>query len=220
MAVAQIAGMAVVPVALVSRRLAALCGLVAHIGAAGLVWSADLVRFAPVVTYRVAAPSWWAVGVYYSGAMVTWILWTRARHARLAAAGLAIASAIWILDEPRTWRVAHGDGRLHVTFIDVGQGDSMVLRFPRGSTILVDAGGLTFGSGFDVGDRVVSRAARVRHPAAGRHRPHARRPRSRRRASSRAAGVPPRGLGGFSPTLCALSALRVGRAVGSRWLNM
>jgi hypothetical protein len=98
MAVAQIAGMAVVPVALVSRRLAALCGLVAHIGAAGLVWSADLVRFAPVVTYRVAAPSWWAVGVYYCGAMATWILWTRARHARLVAAGLAIASAIWILD--------------------------------------------------------------------------------------------------------------------------
>ena len=106
MAVAQIAGMAIVPLALVSRRLAALCGLVAHIGAAGLVWSADLVRFAPVVTYRVAAPSWWAVGVYYGGAMVSWILWARARRARLVAAGLAIASAR--LD---SWRAVDMAGR-------------------------------------------------------------------------------------------------------------
>jgi competence protein ComEC len=155
MAVAQIAGMAVVPIALVSSRLAALCGLFAHIGAAGLVWSAGLVRFAPALTYRVAAPPLWAVGLYYGGAMVSWILWTRMRQARLAAAGVALAGAVWILGEPWAWWAARGDGRLHVTFIDVGQGDSMVLRFPRGSTLLVDTGGLTFGSGFDVGDRVV-----------------------------------------------------------------
>jgi competence protein ComEC len=156
MAVTQIAGMAIVPASLVSRPLAAMCGMVAHVGAAGLVWSAELVRFAPGVTYRVAGPSWWAVGVYYGSAIVSWILWTRARRARLVAAGLVIASAFWILGEPWTWQVARGDGRLHVTFIDVGQGDSTVLRFPRGSTLLVDAGGLTFGSGFDVGDRVVA----------------------------------------------------------------
>ena len=57
MAVAQIAGMAVVPVALVSRTAAALVGGIAHVGAAGLVWSADLVRFAPAVSYRIAPPS-------------------------------------------------------------------------------------------------------------------------------------------------------------------
>ena len=56
MAVAQVAGMAVVPIALVSTRLATAAGWMAHIGAGGLVWSADLVRFAPVLTYRVAPP--------------------------------------------------------------------------------------------------------------------------------------------------------------------
>ena len=66
MGVAQLAGMAVVPAALVSTRLAAAAGWIAHIGAGGLVWSADLVSFAPVLTYRVAPPAWGAVVIYYA----------------------------------------------------------------------------------------------------------------------------------------------------------
>jgi competence protein ComEC len=35
-----------------------------------------------------------------------------------------------------------GDGRLHVDFLDVGQGDSSLLTMPDGTTLLIDAGGL------------------------------------------------------------------------------
>src|SRR5207248_427395 len=52
MAVAQIAGMAVVPIALVSHTAAAATGWIAHIDADGLVRSADLVRLAPAVAFR------------------------------------------------------------------------------------------------------------------------------------------------------------------------
>src|SRR5262249_60047064 len=58
--------------------------------------------------------------------------------------------------EPWTRMSASGDGRLHVTFIDVGQGDSALVRFPRGATLLVDAGGLPGSGSFDIGDRVVA----------------------------------------------------------------
>ena len=77
MAVAQVAGMAVVPLALISERLATSAGWLAHLGAGGLVWSADLVRFVPAVTWRVAAPAWGVVVSYYAALVVCWALWRR-----------------------------------------------------------------------------------------------------------------------------------------------
>jgi len=170
MGVAQIAGMAVVPLAIVSSTAAALAGWIAHLGAAGLVWSADLVRFAPALTYRVAPPSWIAVALYYAAAAVCWICMGRnlipllVRGWRGAIAPLsalvAVGAAMWILVDPRTLTKWRGDGRLHVTFLDVGQGDSAFVVFPRGSTLLVDAGGLSSSSAFDIGDRVVAPVVR------------------------------------------------------------
>ncbi|HEY2904650.1 MAG TPA: DNA internalization-related competence protein ComEC/Rec2 [Vicinamibacterales bacterium] len=153
MAVAQVAGMIVVPLAALSRPAASAVGFVAHAGAAGLVWSAGLVRLAPFVTYRVAAPAFWACGAYYGAVAVAWACRRRARAIALA---VSAAAAVWILAEPWTILAAHGDGRLHVTFIDVGQGDSAIVTFPRGTTLLVDAGGLAPSATFDIGDRVVA----------------------------------------------------------------
>ena len=191
MGVAQIAGMAVVPIAMASPTGAAMVGWVAHLGAAGLVRSADLIRFAPALTYRVAPPSWTAVVLYYAAALLWWTLWRRrvARGSRAdgaalrhlparatpawkaparrfrraipsAAALVAAGAALWILVDPRTLVASRGDGRLQVTFLDVGQGDSSFVVFPGGSTLLVDAGGLPSPSAFDIGDRVVAPVVR------------------------------------------------------------
>jgi competence protein ComEC len=163
MAVAQVAGMAVVPLALFSRGAASALGWIAYIGAAGLVRSADLVHIAPAVTYRIAPPALVAVALYYVAAGAAW--WSRRgadastalrRWFSRGSVGTAVTAALWILVDPLSLVAARGDGRLHVTFIDVGQGDSAFVRFPAGSTLLVDAGGLSFSSAFDIGDRVVA----------------------------------------------------------------
>src|SRR2546428_843029 len=176
MGVAQVAGMALVPAALVSAWLAGAIGVVAHLGAAGLVRSAELVRFMPALTYRVAPPSWLALALYYLGLAVGWTMWRRrvkisgssetaaSRRCRRGAAALALGAAAWILAEPWTLVAARGDGRLHVTFIDVGQGDAALVRFPRGKTLLVDAGGLAAESSVDIGERLVAPVPRTAGP--------------------------------------------------------
>jgi competence protein ComEC len=150
MAVAQVAGMAVVPLMLLSSTLAKAAGLVACLGAEGLVRSAELVRFVPAVAFRVAPPGWWVVTTYYL-ALATW--W---RTRGLTSMVVATLAAVWMLAEPWRWIASRGDGRLHVSFLDVGQGDSAFVRLPHGTTMLVDAGGLAGTSSFDIGDRVVA----------------------------------------------------------------
>jgi competence protein ComEC len=166
MSVTQVAGMAVIPASTLSSPLAAAIGWVAHVSADWLVRSADLVRFAPFVTWRVAPPNPALVLCYYGALVAGWVLWRRARTAGAsgfararwwtrAAATAAALSAVWILAQPWTLFSAWGDGRLHVTFIDVGQGDAAFVRFPRGASMVVDTGGLA-GASFDIGDRVVA----------------------------------------------------------------
>ncbi len=43
------------------------------------------------------------------------------------------------------------DGRLHIDFLDVGQGDSALVTFPNGETLLVDGGGKTSFNRLNVG---------------------------------------------------------------------
>jgi competence protein ComEC len=88
------------------------------------------------------------IGIYGLIAAITWLskqeperrarLWERARPnlrqrwAIGAALAIAVLTVAWALTQP--------DGRLHVTFFDVGQGDAIFIQTPSGRQVLVDGG--------------------------------------------------------------------------------
>ena len=55
------------------------------------------------------------------------------------------------------------DGRLHITMLSVGQAESILVRLPDGSTLLVDGGGYLHETGHDFGQRVLAPALGALH---------------------------------------------------------
>src|SRR4029453_5208597 len=64
----------------------------------------------------------------YLGSSRRWI-----RATVVASLALALGLSIW------PW-VTPGDGRLRVIFLDVGQGDAILVELPEGQRLLVDCG--------------------------------------------------------------------------------
>ncbi len=55
------------------------------------------------------------------------------------------------------------DGRLHITMLSVGQAESLLVRLPDGSTLLVDGGGYLHDTGQDFGQRILTPALGALH---------------------------------------------------------
>ncbi len=163
MGIVQLAGLLTLAADAVVPSVASLAGLAAHHAAWGLVESARLVDLVPWVGRRVPAPGWPCLVVYY-GAWAGLIGLGRMssarggalRWGRMACAGAAAASGVWVLVAP-VWPATPPRGLLRATIIDVGQGDAAVVQCPTGDVLMVDAGGAG-GSRFDIGRRVIEPA--------------------------------------------------------------
>ena len=60
---------------------------------------------------------------------------------RLVTAGAAALGVLILVSVLCPFAARQPDGRLHIDFLDVGQGDSALITFPDGRTMLVDGGG-------------------------------------------------------------------------------
>jgi competence protein ComEC len=112
-----------------------------------VVWAAAAI---PGAMVHLPAPSATAIAAWCGAlALVPHLathVWTRIAAAALLVTVTALSVWPWL---------SPGDGRLRVTFLDVGQGDATLVELPEGPRILVD-GGPGGARRFDVGERVLS----------------------------------------------------------------
>jgi len=111
------------------------------------VWAAAAV---PAAMIHLPAPGWTAIFTWSVALALVPSLGARrwARSAVTACLIAALALSIWPWVKP-------GDGRLRITFLDVGQGDAILVELPEGRRLLVD-GGPAGAHRLDVGERVVA----------------------------------------------------------------
>jgi competence protein ComEC len=140
-----LAGFAVLAGSWLSPPAVALLGDLAWVAAHALLRSGELVRSFPALDVRVPTPSAWAVALFVAGLLAL----SRARSSRQGLVLLSTGLAL-LLGRGRE----PGDGRLRLTVLDVGQGDSHVLRSPQGRVFLVDTGMAS--ERFDAGEAVVA----------------------------------------------------------------
>ena len=141
-----LAGLGVLVVAPLGAGAGEVAGGLAWASARALRLSGDLGPLEPWLDLRVAAPTFLALALHAGGLGDLY----RGRRGR----GLALLAACHVALVAGRFP-GRADGRLHLTVIDVGQGDSLLLRSPSGRAVLVDAGG-TWDSRFDPGERRVA----------------------------------------------------------------
>ena len=159
-------------------RLAILLAKALGLCTAALLASVEWFSKIPRVSYRIPGPPVWLLIAFFAAlVLLAYSARTAAkrRSSRAAkrrtpppialaewASAIALA-ALTILVASYPFAPNLDRGKLGVTVLDVGQGDSIFAEFPGGRTMLVDGGGLSgsewvggYRSGTDVGEEVVS----------------------------------------------------------------
>ena len=142
---------------ILARPLAWLTWLLLHV----VQWFAHF----PHWSYRIPGPPAWLAAMFFAVAvLLAAAIRSESRRQRRASMGLcagllACSLAVALFPFPAKWSA----GRLEVTILDVGQGDSIFVVSPRGRTLLIDGGGAFGGfpgheehGGSDPGEEAVS----------------------------------------------------------------
>ena len=147
-------------IGLQSVWLARICGVLMDVSRRAVSFHASLEP-----DWRIPEPPFWLAALFASSLLFAAACSRRAGGGRYgfvlfpASWAIVVVSLGFILAHP--FEPAVPKGQMELSVIDVGQGDSLLVAFPDGRLMLVDAGGIpSFGrarkSGIDIGEDVVS----------------------------------------------------------------
>lgn len=102
------------------------------------------------LSFRIPTPHTATIAGYFLFLFILLLPWKKKKVRRIAFAGFLVFLAVLI-----TYPFPSTSKYLKVTFIDVGQGDSILVEFPGQKKMLIDGGGF-FSGDFDIGERVLS----------------------------------------------------------------
>ena len=97
----------------------------------GFEWICELGSRLPFASLNFGKPEWWKILLYY-GVLLWLLLRRKAWKKKVYVGGILIVSWLLFVKIP--------DGKLHITMVDVGQGDCIFIQGPCGKTYLVDGG--------------------------------------------------------------------------------
>ncbi len=117
----------------------------------GILWIAHLMAAIPHASIMPIKPNLWEILLYYAALLS--LIHIRKRWGQML---LILCLVGGIVDGVYWTDKRFGNEDLQVTFLDVGQGSSALIEFPRGPIMLVDGGGLSATSSFDTGRMIVA----------------------------------------------------------------
>lgn len=159
MVVVPLVGMVVVPAGLlgvlalaVSPYLAGILWVVAVKGIDIILYVVHTVAQWPWSLARSVTPTLGELILYYISMGVA-LGWQKIPRRRLVVMTIC---ALWMVDAAYWHHQRFGRQDMRVTAVDVGQGTANLLQLPGGYTVLVDGGGFSDNTVFDVGERILA----------------------------------------------------------------
>jgi competence protein ComEC len=146
------AGLTGVLVSFLEADLAALCWQLAAWGLVAVGWVVTQIASWPWSAVRCVTPSIAEIVLYYCLAGIC-LYWKRIPKPHIMAGFLLLLVGV---DIGYWCHERFGRRELIVTAVDVGQGSASLLELPGGYTVLIDGGGFSDNSAFDVGARILA----------------------------------------------------------------